>query len=118
MEKSFDDFRKDASMKRALQMLKEVNPESPYVLCYVGALGEGTSQILQSVNGTPKDVANGILNCLQHIGVSAGHTVNDMRMKFKVAGEGEEPETYSDMEAAYLLLAAAALNVKGEKCDG
>ncbi len=108
--KSFDDYRRDASMSRAMQMLTEVNPDAPYILCYVGKSGEREAQILQATNGTPKEVADGLVSCLREIGLAMGCTVNDMRMKFKVDGVNKEPEHFIDAKAAYILLAVAALD--------
>lgn len=114
--KSFDEYRREASMSRAMQMLAEVNPDAPYIVCYVGKSGERDAQILQATNGTPKVVADGLVACLRKIGLAMGHTVNDMRMKFKVDGVNKEPEHFTDAKAAHILLAAAALDAN--ECVG
>lgn len=108
--KTWEEWRRDSSMSRAMQMLTEVNPDAPYILCYVGKSGEREAQILQATNGPPKVVADGLVACLREIGLAMGHTVNDMRMKFKVDGVSKEPEHFTDAKTAYILLAAAALD--------
>ena len=112
MENDYSECYQDASMRRAVQMLCESNPDAPYIVCYVGKSDERDAQILQATNGTPKEVADGLIACLRKIGLAMGYTVNDMRMKFKVDGVDEGPERYTDQEAAYTLLAAAALEAR------
>ncbi len=112
MENDYTECYQDASMRRAMQMLCESNPDAPYIVCYVGKSDDRDAQILQATNGTPKVVTDGLVACLREIGLAMGYTVNDMRLKFKVDGRDERPEQYTDQEAAYILLAAAALEAK------
>ncbi len=109
--KTFLEDRQDASIHRAMQMLSEVNPDAPYILCYVGKSGDRSAQILQATNGTDVEVARSLIDCLREIGIAMGYTVNDMRVKFKT-DDDEEPKAYTDAEAGYVLLAAAALEAK------